>query len=463
MGLFSQLPGSTNAFVSYNLAVDDAGRFTITSPAVAADRAFAADQLGASAGGSVYAAAANVISGTIGADGSVTGTISGVAGAQLSGTKAADTGATQALAGLYQASAALNSATTLAIVSANGQAFALAQTATSADAGLGTVNASGNLAVTTANQATVTGTVAAGTAQLTATVSAGGQNVTYTGASETVLATQRLSSISTRALVGSGAAVTIAGFIIAGQESKTVLIRAVGPTLATLGVSGTLAAPTLDLYLYRGGVNTLIMTNTGWTTSGNTAAIIAAAARSGAFALGANSADSTILTTLAPGTYTAIMSGANGGTGVGLVEVYDLSTPTLGQKVIDIATRGFVGSGDNVLIAGVYVAGSVPKRVLVRAIGPGLIPLGVTGVLAQPQLTLYKGNVAIAQNADWRTSPDAAALAAASAQVAGLQLAQGSADAAMIVSLEPGFGYTAMVTGANGTTGVGMVEIYELP
>jgi DNA-binding beta-propeller fold protein YncE len=461
VGLFSKLPGATNAFAIYNLTVSDTGVFTFVSPTTASDHLVAADQPGAASSGPVAAAVGSNFTGSIGLDGSVTGTIIGAPGASLSGTRAPDTGATQAVVGYFQASAPLNSATTLVIAGAAGQIFALTRTATTADAGLGTVNAAGVFTVTTTNQGSITGAVAAATGQMTASAATSqGQITTFTGASEGVLATQRLSSISTRARVGLGDSVVIAGFIITGQESKSVLIRAVGPTLANFAVSGTVAAPKLDLY--RIGTSAPIATNTGWTTSGNTAAITAAAARSGAFALGANSADSAILTTLAPGTYTAMMSSANNTPGIGLVEVYDLSTPLVGQRMVDISTRAAVGTGDNVLIAGVYVAGSVPKRVLIRAIGPGLAPY-LSGGLALPQLALFRGTQAtpVAQNAGWSVSPDANAIAAASAQVAGLALTTG--DAAMIVSLDPGVAYTAQVTGANGSSGIGLVEIYELP
>ncbi len=461
VGLFGRLPGATNAFVIYNLTVSDTGLFTFISPTTASDRPVAADQLSAAASGPVAAAVGSNFTGSIGLDGSVTGTIIGAPGASLVGARSPDTGATQAVAGIFQASTPLSSATTMVIVGAAGQVFALTQTATTADAGLGIVNATGNFAVTTGSLGHITGTVTASTGQLAASAdTALGQTTTFTGASEAVLSTQRLSSISTRARVGPGDSVVIAGFIITGEQSKTVLIRAVGPTLANFAVSGTVAAPKLDLY--RIGTGTPIATNTGWTTSGNTAAITAAAVRGGAFALGANSADSAILTTLAPGTYTAIMSSANNTPGVGLVEVYDLSTPVVGQRMVDISTRAAVGTGDNVLIAGVYVAGSVPKRVLIRAIGPGLAPY-LSGGLALPQLALFRGTQAtpVAQNAGWSVSPDANAIAAASAQVAGLALTTG--DAAMIVSLDPGVGYTAQVTGANGSSGIGLVEIYELP
>lgn len=169
-----------------------------------------------------------------------------------------------------------------------------------------------------------------------------------------------------------------------------------------------------------------------------------------------------ILTTLAPGAYTAVISSANNTPGVALAEVYDLSAPAAGQKLFNISTRASTGTGDSTLIAGIVVSGSVPKRVLIRGVGPTLTALGVPGALAQPQLSVIKDNVTVASNSGWSTSPDAVAIAAASAQVGAFALGAASADAAMIVSLAPG-NYSAQVVGANGTAGIAIIEIYELP
>jgi hypothetical protein len=286
-------------------------------------------------------------------------------------------------------------------------------------------------------------------------------NVTaFAGAAETSTAAagERLTNISTRLLAGTGAQVAIAGFVVAGEESKPVLIRAVGPTLAVFGVNGVLATPKLDIY----SGSTVIATNTGWTTSGNSAEIAAAAVRSGAFALGATSADSAILTTLAPGSYTAMVSAANGSSGVVLVEVYDLSGVATGQKLINISTRGTAGNGENTMIAGVVVGGAAPKRLLIRAAGPALAQFGLPGTLARPQLVLYSGSTVVAQNSGWSSSPDATAIASSSAQVGAFAFAAGSLDSALLVNLAPG-AYTAQVSGANGTTGLALIEIYEVP
>ena len=180
------------------------------------------------------------------------------------------------------------------------------------------------------------------------------------------------------------------------------------------------------------------------------------------FALAANSADSVIFTTLPPGPYTAQVSAASGAAGVALIEVYDLSAAAAGQKLFNISTRANAGSGDATLIAGISVSGVAPKRVLIRAIGPGLAQFGLTGVLAAPQLQIIKDGVVVAQNTGLATSPDAAAIATVSAQVGAFALPANSADCALLVNLAPG-NYSAVVSGVGGTSGIAIVEVYEVP
>ncbi|MBC7366504.1 MAG: hypothetical protein H7343_06765, partial [Undibacterium sp.] len=243
-----------------------------------------------------------------------------------------------------------------------------------------------------------------------------------------------------------------------GTTPKPVLTRAAGPTLGALGATGALTVPKLELYR----ASTVIESNTGWTTAANSTALAAAAASSGAFAFAAGSADSAILTTLAPGGYTAIISSGAGAPGVGLIEIYDLSAPALGQNLINLSTRAIAGTGSETLISGLIIGGTLPKRVLIRAAGPALAPFGLTGLLTRPQLTLFAGNTPVVQNAGWSTSPDALALAAAATRVGAFAFAAGSADAALIVALAPG-AYTVQVTGVADTTGLALVEVYELP
>lgn len=268
----------------------------------------------------------------------------------------------------------------------------------------------------------------------------------------------RLLNISSRARVGPGDAAAIAGFVIAGQASKPVLIRAVGPTLgqAPFSIPGTLADPRLDLY--RGG--TVIASNAGIATGGNSAAVAAASQQVGAFALGDSGLDSGLVLTLAPGEYTAVVSSATTRTGVVLVEVYDMSAAIAGEKLRNISTRAVVGGAENTLIAGIVLAGTSPQRMLFRAVGPGLAPLGVAGVLAQPTLTVFSGSQVVATNTNWTTSPDAAAVRAAATSVSAFGLANG--DAALLVTLAPG-SYTAQVSGAGAATGVALIEVYDLP
>lgn len=269
---------------------------------------------------------------------------------------------------------------------------------------------------------------------------------------------RRLTNLSSRVRTANAPDVAIAGFTLAGTLPKLVLIRAAGPTLGALGVSGSLSAPKLELF--RGF--SVIETNTGWTSASNAAAITAAAISSGAFAFATGSADSAILTTLAPGGYTAQISSGAGSPGVGLIEVYDLSTATTGQNLVNLSTRALAGTGHETLIAGFIIGGSLPKRVLLRAAGPALAAFNLTSLLARPQLTLFAGNTPVFMNAGWTTSADAAAITSASLQAGAFAFAAGSADAAMIVTLAPG-AYTAQVTGLSGSTGLALVEVYELP
>ena len=447
-------PGSGTAYLSRTFTVDEEGRFTFTSTVtaaagVAADRLPSADTPGT-------AAAELVFTGTIAPD----GTLAGSAGTlTLAATRSAE-GATQGFAGYYEAGSGGSSARTFTIIGSSGQALVLVQTATGVDAGVGSVGAAGNVTVTTAAGQTVAATVSAITKAVTATVTdSKGVGTAYAGTSDNtaVLAAQRLANLSTRARAGTGEQVVIAGFVINGDESKSVLIRAVGPALTAFGVDGVLAAPKLDLY--RG--STVIATNTGWSRAANAAEIAAAAARSGAFAFADGSADSALLTTLPPGAYTAIISSATNAAGVALAEVYDLSNAA-GPKLVNLATRAVAGTASDTLIAGVVVTGTAPKRVLIRAAGPALTAFGLNGVLARPKLELFSGSTVIAQNTGWSTSADAAGIAQAATQAGAFAFPAGSADSALLINLAPG-AYTAQVSGVGGTTGVALVEVYEVP
>jgi hypothetical protein len=275
-----------------------------------------------------------------------------------------------------------------------------------------------------------------------------------------VAAPNRLANISSRAFVGVGADVEIAGFVIAGPlgTTKQVLVRGIGPALAQFGVIGPLAQPVLTLFDSNGNQ---VASNTGWNTAPNAAQVAAAFTATGAFALPLDSADSAILTGLPPGAYTAEISGLNSKTGVALAEVYEVSKGD--PELINISTRAFVGAGSGVEIGGFIVTGTQPAKVLIRAVGPTLSQFGVTGTLANPVLSVVdsSGNT-VASNTGWSTDSNAATIASEIAAVGAFSLPQGSADCALLLTLQPG-AYTAVVSGANGASGVALVEIYQAP
>ena len=268
----------------------------------------------------------------------------------------------------------------------------------------------------------------------------------------------RLLNLSSRARVGPGDVPAIAGFVLAGDGAKTVLIRAVGPTLsqAPFNLPGTLVDPSLTLY--RG--STIVARNTGIVTSTNGAAIASAAQQVGAFALGSSGNDSALLMTLAPGAYTAVVASAANLTGIVLIEIYDVGAATSGPKLLNISTRAMAGAAENTLIAGIVLSGTAAKRMLFRAVGPGLIPFGVSSTLAQPTLTLYRGTQVLATNTNWTTSSEASAIPVASASVSAFALSAG--DSALLATLVPG-SYTVQVTGPGTITGIALIEAYELP
>lgn len=396
--------------------------------------------------------------GTISAAGSLTGTATGDAALTLSATRSSATGTTQTFAGGYDATAANLSGRVRAIANATGQLFLVVQTSAAPDAGVGTVDAAGAVRVTTAAPTPITGTLVNGA--LTLAIS--GTTFAGLGESASAVADQRLLNNSTRARAGGGDQVAIAGFVITGQDSKPVLIRAIGPTLAAFGVPGAVAAPALELFQDQGGKTISLARNTGWSAGGAAPALAAAAARVGAFALEPGTADAALFTTLAPGAYSAVISSADARAGIGLVEVYDLSGAALGQRISNLSVRAFAGSDADTLIVGVFVQGTVPKRLLIRAVGPGLTAFGVEGALAQPQLAVFSGSTEIVRNLGWSTSPDSAAIVRAAADTGAFPLTAGSADSAVLINLAPG-AYTAQVSGVGGATGVALVEVYEMP
>lgn len=268
-----------------------------------------------------------------------------------------------------------------------------------------------------------------------------------------------LFNISTRAQVGTSSNVMVAGLTVGGSGAKKVLIRAVGPTLgaAPFNLSGVLADPQLQLTTLSGAV---IASNDDWGNSPDAAAI-AAASHAMAFDLVAGSKDSAMIVTLPAGGYTAIVQGANSTTGIALIEVYDLDT-TSAARLTNVSTRALVGPGDQQMIAGFVVHGATPLKLLVRGVGPWLAPY-VSGALADPQLTIKTlSGTSLVSDDNWEDNGGGPAIIAADSATGAFALASGSKDAAIVTSLSDGL-YTPALVGANGTSGVGLVEVYEVP
>ncbi|MGH8094907.1 MAG: PKD domain-containing protein [Chthoniobacterales bacterium] len=266
--------------------------------------------------------------------------------------------------------------------------------------------------------------------------------------------TSNLLNVSARLQVGTGNDVAISGFIVTGPAgTKQVLIRALGPSLAPLGVAGSLQDPYLELH---NSVGATIATNDNWETTVLGGEIISdqvTVIRATGLAP-TDGAESAILVDLVPGAYTAVARGADGGTGVGLVEVYNLNQQSP-AVLSNLSTRGFVETGASVLIGGFIVGGSDMSTVVLRALGPSLLPAGVLDYLADPTLELHDANGALlASNDNWADTQQTEILASG--------LAPGDPlEAAIESTLAPG-NYTAIVTGKNGGVGVSLMEIYKL-
>jgi sugar lactone lactonase YvrE len=262
----------------------------------------------------------------------------------------------------------------------------------------------------------------------------------------------QLANISTRLAVGSGDNALIGGFIITGTQTTKIILRAIGPSLSQVGVSGVLADPILELYDSGGG---LLATNDDWrfTQFGGIIDGSSGTVQDTGFAP-SQDRESAIVATLSQGAYTTIIRGNNNTTGVALVEAFDLDWG-VDAKLANISTRGFVQTGDNVMIGGTIVRGSADSTVLIRAIGPSLANLGVPNALSDPTLELHDGNGALMNSNDnWRDTQEAEIEARGLAPTNDL-------ESAILATLSPG-GYTAIVRGKNDTTGVAVVEAYEL-
>jgi pectin methylesterase-like acyl-CoA thioesterase len=252
-------------------------------------------------------------------------------------------------------------------------------------------------------------------------------------------------NISTRLGVKTGDNVLIAGFILTGTNPTQVLLRALGPSLEAADIDDPLADPVLEL---RAADGSRIAFNNNWKYS-QADEIIATGIPP------TDDHEAAILKTLAPGAYTAIVKGRRSTSGVALVEVYGLNGTSAGE-LANISTRGFIEGGDHVMIAGFILAGGTGgSRVIIRAIGPSLSDAGIAGALADPTLELHDGNgISIAFNDNWRDTQQA------EIEATNIPPAD-DRESAIVASLPPG-PYTAVLASRDGSTGIALVEVYNL-
>ncbi|MEY2498029.1 MAG: hypothetical protein QOD12_1585 [Verrucomicrobiota bacterium] len=261
------------------------------------------------------------------------------------------------------------------------------------------------------------------------------------------IASQAL-DISSRSRVMTGDNVMIGGFIITGTAAKKVIVRGIGPSLIQSNLPDALADPFLELH---GPSGALITSNDNWRDTQQTEIMSSQLAPT-------NDLESAIVQTLQPGAYTAILKGKGSASGIGVVEVYDLDSAAA-LKLANISSRSFVQTSDNVMIGGFILGNNNgAAKVVIRAIGPSLMQTGIGNALADPTLELRDGNGAVLMtNDNWQDDSNQAAQVTA----AGL-LPTNALESAIATSLLPG-PYTAIVAGKNGGTGIGLVEVYNIP
>ena len=273
----------------------------------------------------------------------------------------------------------------------------------------------------------------------------------------------RLIGLSVRSVSRSRSTPLIVGVNVVGG-SKTLLIRGIGPTLAQFGVPGALPDPLLEVHATVNGLDTIAASNDNWGT-GDVAALRAAFAATGAFPLPDGATRDAALLYPVEGLRTIFVYDPADRSGVTLAEVYDTGGGN-SVRLASISARNFVGTGDNILIAGFAISGNVPKRLLIRGVGPGLAGYGVSGALADPKLEIYEikpdgSSVLFAGNDNWGDGDVTALRTAFTATQAFALPDPASKDAALLVTLPAGM-FTALVSGVGDTTGEALVEVYDV-
>jgi len=277
--------------------------------------------------------------------------------------------------------------------------------------------------------------------------------------SEGAAAPSRLVNLSTRAWVGTGDEVLIAGFGIVGDNQMRLMSRSVGPKLSDMQVPDPLANPVMSVRNQSNGLE--IASNDDWPNALSIFELEALESSTGAFSIGSSTQDSVVVRNYDPGLFTTVLSGKDGGSGVALLELYEVElTPLEDCRLINLSSRGYVGTGDSVMIGGFVIQGETTMDLLIRGVGPGLSDQGISDPLADPYLTLFSGSEVVAENDNW-DDEIASEKSSAFVDAGAFPLVAGSKDAAMIVTLSQGL-YTVVLDGASGETGIGLFEIYVL-
>ncbi|QYM77803.1 immunoglobulin domain-containing protein [Horticoccus luteus] len=378
----------------------------------------------------------------------------------FSGAADPSTGAAQGVAGYYAAAAlGTSDGGVYTVIGASGQALVVTTTPGSVGGGTGTIDANGQLTVATANSSAITVSVAPESESVTASVLPVGATtpISFAGLSGSAISTSRIVNLSVRSGAGKLDQTLIMGFVVAGSGSQDVLVRGIGPGLVPYGVPAATVLADPQIRLFDNGSATQIAENDDW---GGTAPLVVKTAEVGAFVIPSNSKDAVLLAPLTAGAYSGHITTTGTAAGLALLEVYD-ATLVGDAHFVNVSVRSEAKTGDGILIAGFVITGNAPKKLLIRGVGPSLVTYGVSAssVLQDPMLTVYQGSTVVATNDNWGGTT---ALKDVAQSVGAFALdSDTTKDAAAVVTLQPGV-YTVHVAGVNNTSGVALLEIYDV-
>ena len=339
----------------------------------------------------------------------------------------------------------------------DGSIFLVRSDSGETDAASGTVDGAGLFSLQASSGARISGLVDLDSFIGRGSIEGEESNEPFFLADETGFSGERLANISTRGVVGLGEAVMIAGFVVEGGSSSLTLLRGVGPGLEAFDLENRSASTGLVLKRNELG----LASNQGWRSGPDAGLVETLAEAVGAFPLLSGTGDSALLANLENGIYTVTLSDPSGAGGLALLEIYDVGGEA-DVRLVNLSTRGRAGPSDEALIAGFVLNEDLPRRVLIRAVGPGLVSFKVDGALADPRIDLFSGEEMIGSNDNWTSGGSRDLIAALGRQVGAFDLEDGSRDAALTRYLDPGK-YTVRVQPGEGVPGIVLVEIYVIP